>query len=160
MLPLPLPRSTVRDAMVRIMLAGGSRQHPQHHIRRGGVVSSSKPSSGCEQRLVGEGGGDARQTAFGEMSTKNVDGGCQSDVLAADRGTQVLPRDSSTCMLWCAVALGALVRGYPLAQVGVYLPCYLSFPLNSRNVSKHLVAFLGASRPHTINCGLPRRCSS
>ena len=28
------------------------------------------------------------------------------------------PRDASTCILWCAIALGALVRGYPLPHVG------------------------------------------
>lgn len=34
---------------------------------------------------------------------------------AEDDGT--LPRDASTCLLWSAVALGALVRGCPLKNV-------------------------------------------
>ena len=32
-------------------------------------------------------------------------------------------------MLWCAVALGALVRGHPLAQVGAVIPSRRLCPL-------------------------------
>ena len=35
---------------------------------------------------------------------------------AEDGGTR--PRNASTCLLWCAIALGALVRGCPLTNVG------------------------------------------
>ncbi|CAN0425356.1 unnamed protein product [Pylaiella littoralis] len=53
-----------------------------------------------------------------------VDGGDLSEghwdqaVLAGDGA---LPHDSSTCLLWCAVALGALVRGCPLTNVEGYV---------------------------------------
>lgn len=124
-LPLLLPLSIVRDAMVSIMLAGGSPQYRNHS----GASSPFQPSPLHEQGLVGEDSDDTRQGVFGEMSAK-VDEGCWSNALAADRGSQILPRDSSTCILWCAVALGALVRGRPVAQVGRYLPCCLSCPLH------------------------------
>ena len=37
---------------------------------------------------------------------------------AAHAGSATLPRTTSTCLLWCAIALGALVRGSPLTHVG------------------------------------------
>lgn len=33
-------------------------------------------------------------------------------------GDGARPCDASTCLLWCAIALGALVRGCPLKDVG------------------------------------------
>eukprot|EP00903_Cladosiphon_okamuranus_P008652 g8295.t1 len=112
-------RSTVRDAMVRIMLAGESTQHPHHchHHDKVGAPFQSSPIR-CRERV--REGKDARHSAFGEMST-NVEVAYQSNALAAELGTGVLPRDSSTCMMWCAVALGALVRGHPLPKAGRYV---------------------------------------
>ncbi len=37
---------------------------------------------------------------------------------AVATGERALPRNASTCLLWCAIALGALVRGCPLSHVG------------------------------------------
>lgn len=37
---------------------------------------------------------------------------------AVPSGHGTLPHDPSMCLLWCAVALGALVRGCPLENVG------------------------------------------
>eukprot|EP00752_Nemacystus_decipiens_P006693 g6017.t3 len=119
--------STVRDAMVRIMLAGRSANcaHQGHRHNRARLPFRALPigrqgRKGFEQELGGEGFEGAGQTAFGEINT-NVHGGYQSKALAAARGTRVvLPCDSSTCILWCAIALGALVRGHPLSEVGRY----------------------------------------
>lgn len=126
------PPSTVRDAMVRIMLTDESPECPSRHHHRE-APSPFQPSPTCCQGkednkhrgLVGEGYDDTRQPAFGERST-NVDESWWSSALVDARGAQALPRDSSTCTLWCAVALGALVRGHPLSQVGAFLPCGLS----------------------------------
>ena len=121
---LVLPRSTVRDAMVSIMLAGGPPRHGHH--RHSGAPSPFQPLPWHQQEAVGEGHEDARQSDFGEIST-NVDEDCwSSNTLAAENKTRALPRDSSTCMLWCAVALGALVRGHPVAQVGLSPPFCVS----------------------------------
>ena len=113
--------------MVRIMLTGGSkRDPPQQHD--GGTPSSLQSSpTRCQGReedkhgFVGEDVDDARQAAFGERSA-DVDGSCWSNALVVvdERGAELLPRDSSTCILWCAVALGALVRGHPIAQVRAF----------------------------------------
>lgn len=102
--------------MVSIMLAGGPPRHGHH--RHSGAPSPFQPSPWHQQETIGEGHEDTRQRDFGEIST-NVDEDCwSSNTLAAENETRALPRDSSTCMLWCAVALGALVRGHPVAQVG------------------------------------------
>ncbi len=43
--------------------------------------------------------------------------GIRSEAVAAEN--RALPRNARTCILWCAIALGALVRGCPSADVGV-----------------------------------------
>eukprot|EP00752_Nemacystus_decipiens_P006691 g6017.t1 len=120
-------QSTVRDAMVRIMLAGRSANcaHQGHRHSGARLPFRALPicrqgRKGFEQELGGKGLEGTRQPDSGEINT-NVHGGCQSKALAAERGTRMLlPRDSSTCILWCAIALGALVRGHPLPEVGRY----------------------------------------
>lgn len=112
------------------MLAGGSSQYPRRrHHHHSGTPSPLQPPPLRESRPIGEGGDDAlRQSTLPEMRT-NVHGSGESDALAAERGTRTLPRDASTCTLWCAISLGALVRGHPLAQVrlyGVYVSPFLS----------------------------------
>ena len=118
------PRSTIRGAMVRVMLAGGPRQQCPYRRHR-----SRGREEEDEHGLDGEDLDDSLHTAFGD-TTASEDGSCQSDALTAESETSTMPRDSSTCILWCAVALGALVRGYPLAQVVVALlfsPLCLSY---------------------------------
>lgn len=105
-LTLPSAHSTVRGAMVSVMLAGSSLQH-QH---RPGGPSPSHSSPG----IVGEDAGGVRQAA-GERRVTSYSG--WSSALAAETRSGAVPRDPSTCILWCAIALGALVRGFPLDQV-------------------------------------------
>eukprot|EP00752_Nemacystus_decipiens_P002826 g2634.t1 len=105
--------STVRGAMVSIMLAGAAIQHHQEYHR--GLHSPSQSSPG----LVGDDSGAVRRQVVGESSDAVVDSAWSSALAAAD-GPAALPRDPSTCALWCAIALGALVRGYPLGQAKSY----------------------------------------
>jgi len=53
---------------------------------------------------------------LGSSSVRRTEGSLSEAVAAVNRP---LPRDSKTCILWCAISLGALVRGCPLADVGV-----------------------------------------
>lgn len=63
------------------------------------------------------GGGDGNNGDDDVLGDKQQQtGGCWSAAVTA--GSAALPRDASTCILWCAIALGALVRGRPLSQVG------------------------------------------
>ena len=104
--------STVREAMVSIMLADGLPQYGHHHD--GMAPSPFQRSPWHEQRLVGEVLYDTEQSTDCGM---NAGEGCWNNTPAAESGTRILPRDSSTCLLWSAVALGALVRGCPFSQV-------------------------------------------
>lgn len=95
--------------MVEVMLAGASAQHG----RRREAPWASDPSPG----LVEEDAGGVR-AGVGEVFDYVRDSGWSS-ALAAENGPGALPRDPSTCALWCAIAPGALVRGVPLDHVGV-----------------------------------------
>ena len=149
---LLLPRSTICDAMVRIMAAGrspGNSRYPHHT----GEPSSIQPSPIRWQSqqadghgLLTEDAGDSRQIAFGEFSA-NVDDASWSSALAAEPGPRVIPLDSSTCMLWCAIALGALVRGQPLAHVGAFVP---SISLALSFVFHHNAPCIDIHLPHKI----------
>ena len=111
--PTARTHSTVRGAMVGVMLAGASMQNQCHPRARAPLLSH--PSSGLVEKDAGSG---IRQ-AVGE-SNDDVGGSDWSNALAAEKGPSgALPRDPATCVLWCAIALGALVRGIPLDHVGV-----------------------------------------
>lgn len=51
-----------------------------------------------------------------------------SNALAVGHGSEELPRDPATYALWCAIAIGALLKGSPLEHVGCGIPnrCTLS----------------------------------
>ena len=141
--------------MVRIMLAGRSTQYPRHHHRGGAsspfwaspTGSQGQSRAAGEQRLVSEDFGGARQTSFGEIGTS---GSCWNNVLAAEGGVDTIPRDSSTCILWCAVALGALVRGHPLARVGAFARAISPASFTPTNhTSKHRANYLRGLHPPT-----------
>lgn len=102
--------STVRGAMVGIMLAGASLQHQDHP----GAPSAPQ----LLPELVGEDAGGVRQAGC-ESSNDVVGDSAWSNALTAESAPAALPRDPSTCALWCAIALGALVRGAPLEHVRV-----------------------------------------
>lgn len=87
--------SIIRRAMVNVMSAGAS--------------SVQKVSSQQDDVL---GGQEVFDLALRE-SLASVDAGEGGHIGAGAR----LSADPSTCILWCAVALGALVRGAPLTQV-------------------------------------------
>lgn len=43
-------------------------------------------------------------------------------IIAAERRQGLIPRiDASTCALWCAIAIGALVKGSPPESVSIIL---------------------------------------
>lgn len=119
---LLLPRSTIRGAMVNIMLAGGSPQHSLHHHSARPLLFQPS-STWCEHGFV-----DTTQDCFGDISAKKEASDWSDAPPAAGGGTPRLPRDSSTCILWCAIALGALVRGHPIPQVGAFLSSRVSRP--------------------------------
>ena len=87
--------SIVRTAMFSLMLAAGPdvgdvESPPLAHVSHGArylVEGIDQPGRRCWH---------------GAEATK--DGGAR-------------PRNASTCLLWCAIALGALVRGCPLTNV-------------------------------------------
>lgn len=139
--------------MVRIMLAGESPQQRHNHHHSGKPLPFQPSPIRCQGSeadrlgLVGEDSDDSRQGAFGEIST-NVDGSCWSNALAAESGAQMLPRDSSTCILWCVVSLGALARGHPLAQVGVFprVPILPAPPLPYFKTTFYVYACIGLTQ--------------
>jgi len=133
----------VRGAIVGIMLEGGSPGKDravaaERHTRAPAPSAPDqfRDSSVGRQRHVGEGHCDFRSTGgeFGEREREDP-GSCWRMVVAAESGAGVTPRDASTCILWCAVALGALARGCPLANVrgvGLVVVRLLHTPLASR----------------------------
>ena len=98
------PRSThvsfvsrvVRDAMVSVMLA----TTPQFKAARSPPLP---PTVAVEE------GSDVLEINY------HVEGRWSK---AAPTTDVALPRTTSTCLMWCAIALGALVRGCPLTNVG------------------------------------------
>lgn len=94
--------SAVRGAMVGVMLAGTSPQSHQYTTR---ATSPLRSSPGLVEEDA-----DSVNSSVGDSAWRIA--------LAAVRGSGALPRDPSTCVLWCAIALGALVRGVPLDHVG------------------------------------------
>ncbi len=102
------PRSIVRDALVNVMVSGATSQ-------RAKPSQSAPPPPPPAAALVAVEDGHELVESNGQVD------GCWSKV-AASPGGRELPRDASTCLLWCAIALGALVRGCPLTQVGGYGP--------------------------------------
>lgn len=123
--------------MVCIMLAvetqqpaldGGGPATMAAPAHGGEVVPSRCPRNGTmegeeeEEDLEGE--VDASSTAGG-AAARRAERGCWGDAVTVAVGGRNLPSDASTCLLWCAVALGALVRGSPLTTVGVV--CHSAF---------------------------------
>ena len=122
-----LTHSDVRGAMMSIMLA----ERPRHseaqtkfHARGQDVEDIRMPVEDEIGQALGSGSG--RQTV-----------GCWSEAVTAD--DRVLPCDAPTCVLWCAIALGALVRGCPLSHVGLLLLLLLLLLLYSANIQRSLM---------------------
>lgn len=111
--------------MVTIMQASAPEETnavPSTVLAHGGGAStygSLTIEENTSNYIVGSGdGGGGDQT-----------GQCWTSAMTA--GGATLPRNASTCILWCAVALGALVRGRPFSYVGVGLRCLCRlFPHN------------------------------
>ncbi|CAM9198085.1 unnamed protein product, partial [Hapterophycus canaliculatus] len=99
--------STVRSAMVSVMRASVPGR------RRAAPRSPSARGAPGDNRLSG---GDSPKAPGSRGDEKE---GCWKEAFMA-RGAE-LPYNSSTCVLWCAIALGALVRGCPFAHVQRYL---------------------------------------
>ncbi|CAM9315888.1 unnamed protein product [Pylaiella littoralis] len=107
--------SVVRDAMVTIMQASAPEETnavPSTVLAHGGGAStygSLTIEENTSNYIVGSGdGGGGNQT-----------GQCWTSAMTA--GGATLPRNASTCILWCAVALGALVRGRTFSYVQRYV---------------------------------------
>ena len=73
---------------------------------RGAMVKIMLAPASRRQAAFGIGGGGAGQPSA--VAIGNAFGGGKE-----------LPMDPSTCMFWCAVALGALVKGSPVESVRV-----------------------------------------
>ena len=99
-LPSPLAWSTttshIREAMIKVM-THPSVQHPYH--------PSGTPHGAPWDR-----------GQFNAVTNGGSSGGCGLD----DQGNQY-PMDPSICTFWCAVALGALVKGSPIEAVRLYM---------------------------------------
>lgn len=94
--------STARTALVSILLA----RTPQHS-------SSRPPPPACRAQ---EG---IRRVEDGDSRTLEAAGQAYGRSGKAPKAhVQLSTPNSSICQLWCAIALGALVRGAPLANVG------------------------------------------
>ncbi len=85
----------IRDAMVNVMLATTPGC--------GAFSSTPLPLTGC-----------AEETDLDDDHCEG-EGRWSKAALAMNAA---LPRTTSTCLMWCAIALGAIVRGTPLNQVG------------------------------------------
>lgn len=68
--------------------------------------------------------GDGRDTQ--SLGTAGEEQGCRGKAPKAE--AQSPPQDSSTCQLWCAMALGALARGRPLDHVGGKISSPFGYP--------------------------------
>ena len=77
---------------------------------RGSMVKIMMTPDPRQRRAAGDGGGEGWQVDHIEA------GGVHN---ASKAG--VIPKEPSTCVFWCAVALGALARGSPLQTVSVVL---------------------------------------
>ncbi|CAM9617787.1 unnamed protein product [Ectocarpus sp. 8 AP-2014] len=100
---LPLTtESTVRNAMVAFLT--------------GAVVSRQCRTQDC----LGNGGSDKTSGAqVGIRLAEDEEKGCNGGGALARRHTQ--PDNPAMCMLWCAIALGALMRGMPVEHVTRYI---------------------------------------
>lgn len=87
--------STVRTAMVSLMLAAGPE------VGEVEPPPLAQAFEGASYLVEGVG-----QPKRGWHEAEPAEGG------------RTRPRDASTCLLWSAIALGALVRGCPLEKVG------------------------------------------
>ena len=106
------------------------------------ISGSSSGSSGG--RFSGSGG--ASSSGSSSSSSDRWGGeGCWGETMAARN--EPPPRDAATCIMWCAIALGALVRGCPLSLVGIAatasssslkMPQYLvlSAPLRAQTLTR------------------------
>eukprot|EP00903_Cladosiphon_okamuranus_P012449 g11660.t1 len=96
-------KRTARTALASIMLAS---------IPRNGVPKPPPPTAPARGVQ-----GESWQVEDGDIQsfrTADQEQGCLGK--APNAKTQSPPQDSSTCQLWCAIALGALARGRPLAH--------------------------------------------
>eukprot|EP00903_Cladosiphon_okamuranus_P006027 g5945.t1 len=121
--------STIRKAMVCIMVAVGThyseRPPAVTAVTTAATSATVAPAHGDEIEHIGrsratagaeEGDGVREAQARGAPTE-----GCWGEaIVTAMAGGKQLPSDASTCLLWCAIALGALVRGCPLATVERY----------------------------------------
>ncbi|CAB1105102.1 unnamed protein product [Ectocarpus sp. CCAP 1310/34] len=95
--------SDVRGAMVSVMQANLLNQR--------GAASCGPSPAAARCGLAEE--DDTEATPL--SSSVRTEEACWRNAVTTEDAA--LPRDASTCILWCAIALGALVRGYPLAHV-------------------------------------------
>ncbi|CAM9641591.1 unnamed protein product [Ectocarpus sp. 4 AP-2014] len=100
---LPLTtESTVRNAMVAVLT---------------GAVASRQCRT---QDFFGNGGSEKKSGAqVGIRLAEGEEKGCSGGGALARR--DILPDNPAMCMLWCAIALGALMRGMPVENVTRYI---------------------------------------
>lgn len=101
-LRLPAPNSHIRRAMVSVMFASARR-------RRREVPDDEIGSNDQELELIGA---QRPAVSLGRMRHREEAGEVG---LAAVHG--FASTDPAVCMMWCAIALGALLRGQPMEHV-------------------------------------------
>ncbi|CAN0573496.1 unnamed protein product, partial [Ectocarpus sp. 12 AP-2014] len=98
--------SIIRTAMVGVMFS--AVKNPPSRI-----VSSSSSSSSSSSMS------SSSWSSSSSGTDDDVEEGAPWSAAVTTRGGEGAPwpRDPSTCLLWCAIALGALVRGCPVEHV-------------------------------------------
>ncbi|CBN75199.1 hypothetical protein Esi_0072_0052 [Ectocarpus siliculosus] len=97
--------SIVRGAMVSVMRASNG-------LNQRGATTPARPRPATDGAWLVE----EDDTEEAPASSVRTEEACWRKAVTTEDAA--LPRDASTCILWCAIALGALVRGYPLPHVG------------------------------------------
>ncbi|CAM9578249.1 unnamed protein product [Ectocarpus sp. 4 AP-2014] len=100
--------SIVRGAMVSVMRANNVLN------QQGATTPARPPPAPAGGWLIEE--DDTEEAPVSSVRTEEA---CWRNAVTTEDAA--LPRDASTCILWCAIALGALVRGYPLPHVQRYV---------------------------------------
>lgn len=105
--PPSLSRSIVRDAMVEIMLgAMAPPRQQQQQLILGGRGGAEQAHSVARERPGLEFGG--HECYEGGETERDWGGGVVG---------RASPDNPARCIMWCAIALGALVRGSPIEYV-------------------------------------------
>eukprot|EP00903_Cladosiphon_okamuranus_P014230 g13219.t1 len=131
---LPLTcKSTVRDAMVKLLFAGASSPpltstststwapYPYNSSHRGGGGGGGGDGGWS---LGGETGSIVKMEAGFDNTSGSIIAATATSPMLVTRHHQHHPANKSdplACMFWCAVAIGGLTQGQPIGNMGPYI---------------------------------------